>query len=98
MHSVHGSKEGLSLFSLLNNTKTVMGKMLLRQWFLRPLYDIQAIKNRQDSISLFLNPDNAGIVDQISSTIRIVKNIPKILLLLKTKSSIDEFQSLLKVS
>ena len=52
----------------------------------------------QDSIALFLNPGNAGIVDQISSTIRIVKNIPKILLLLKTKSSIDEFQSLLKVS
>jgi len=49
-------KEGLSLFGIMNRTRSVPGKRLLRLWFLRPLYDAQLLNDRLDSIEFFMDP------------------------------------------
>ena len=47
-----------TLFSLLNKTKTPMGARLLKNWIIRPLLNVDRIKERQDATEeLFKNHD-----------------------------------------
>lgn len=50
------SKEGSSLFSLLDRTKSRGGRQMLRNWMLKPLLDREEIMMRQDGVELFANP------------------------------------------
>ncbi len=47
-------KEGFSLFSLLDRTKSKIGRARLREWMLQPLLSIPEIVQRQDGVELFL--------------------------------------------
>ena len=42
-----------SLLSVLDNTRTPMGKRLLRQWVNKPLLNLQAINSRLDMVEFF---------------------------------------------
>ncbi|KAJ3031736.1 UNVERIFIED_CONTAM: MutS protein msh5 [Siphonaria sp. JEL0065] len=57
------NKEGLSLFGLLNMTRSGLGKALLNLWFLRPSIDIQVIQSRQEAIKQILLSKNEDRVD-----------------------------------
>lgn len=46
------SKEGLSLFGILNTARTPEGKALLRSWMLRPLLVLDDIISRHDLVGL----------------------------------------------
>ena len=72
------SKEGFSLFSLLDRTKSKMGRQCLRDWMLKPLVDMETILERQDGVEMFLcnefqastgtllsNLEKVGAVDRI---------------------------------
>ncbi len=48
-------RQGLSLLSVLDHTKTAMGARLLRKWLGQPLLDITAIRERQDGVQLFFD-------------------------------------------
>jgi DNA mismatch repair protein MSH5 len=48
------SKEGFSLFSLLDRTKSKMGRECLRNWMLKPLTYPEHIRCRHDGVELFL--------------------------------------------
>ncbi|CAG8852259.1 16609_t:CDS:2, partial [Racocetra persica] len=61
MHMQTKAKEGLSLFGILNNTRTVLGKYLLKQWFLRPTLDLAVLDERHRTIECLLQPDNLDI-------------------------------------
>jgi hypothetical protein len=50
------SKEGWSLYSLLDRTKSKGGRKLLREWMLRPLINLDDISERQNAVELFLHP------------------------------------------
>ena len=47
--------EAISLFSVLDQTRTPMGVRLLRRWLGQPLLDITAIGQRQDGVQLFFD-------------------------------------------
>ena len=49
------SKEGFSLFSLLNRTKSNMGKTMLREWMLKPLLSLHDIQIRHACIEIMLH-------------------------------------------
>ncbi|MBQ3625923.1 MAG: DNA mismatch repair protein MutS [Synergistaceae bacterium] len=52
-----------SLFSCLDRCRTPMGRRTLRDWLLRPLMDISAIKRRQDAIGELINaPENIALL------------------------------------
>ncbi|CAG8489217.1 10316_t:CDS:10 [Ambispora gerdemannii] len=96
MHTRSRAKEGLSIFGILNKTRTPTGKQLFKQWFLRPSLDINILEERFRTIDCFLQPDNIHISEQLASCLKHVKNVPKILESMKGKLSIAEWQSLLQ--
>jgi hypothetical protein len=51
------SKEGFSLFTLLDRTKSKVGRQRLKEWMLKPLLDRNEIQRRQDGVELFLRPE-----------------------------------------
>ena len=56
------SKEGWSLFSLLDRTRSKGGRQLLREWMLRPLVDPGAISARQDVVEVFMHANTEHVV------------------------------------
>ena len=48
------AKEGFSLYSLLDRTRSKGGRQLLREWMMKPLMHVPAIEERQDAVELFL--------------------------------------------
>ncbi|KAK1638161.1 muts domain V-domain-containing protein [Colletotrichum phormii] len=75
-----GSKESLSLFGLFHPLAgTPQGKARLRQLFLRPLVNIDMIRERQETIAVFLQPGNQEAFASISQGLRKVTDIKKTL-------------------
>ena len=68
------TKEGLSLFGILNNTRTYLGRNLLYQWLLRPLASLDAIQTRHDAISCFLRGENLGVADSMHVHLKILRS------------------------
>ncbi|KAI8804753.1 muts domain V-domain-containing protein, partial [Cladochytrium replicatum] len=95
MHSKR-TKEGLSLFGLLDNTRTPAGRALLKQWFLRPSRDITVLRERHLTIQYLLRSDHSHNVNQIRDHLKHVKSITKTTFHLKTKVAIHEWHSLVK--
>lgn len=62
--SIHSnkSKEGLSLFNLLSETKTHVGTQLLQRRLRQPSCDIRIINDRLDAIAILIHPQNVSVV------------------------------------
>ncbi|KAJ3150451.1 MutS protein msh5 [Geranomyces michiganensis] len=90
------SKEGLSLYGILNNTKTPLGRILLKQWLMRPCMDIAMIEERHAAVGFFLRPEIRYETDQLRACLTHIKNIPRILARMKTNITIPEWEVLLK--
>jgi DNA mismatch repair protein MSH5 len=71
-----GHKEGLSLFGLFANfAKTQQGRLLLRQYFLRPSTNRRVITNRLDTITVLLKTENNNVLDRIVQALAKVTNM-----------------------
>ncbi|KAF7559596.1 hypothetical protein G7046_g4580 [Stylonectria norvegica] len=69
-------KESLSVYGLFHILAcTPQGRTQLRQLFLRPTLDMEVIKERQRTISVLLQPDNAENLKQITSILRKIRNL-----------------------
>lgn len=66
------AKEGFSLFSMLDSTKSRGGRQRLREWMMKPLVDLDAIKQRQDGIELFLLPD---FQDAVGTLLKLLERV-----------------------
>ncbi|KAF4490221.1 DNA mismatch repair MSH5 [Fusarium agapanthi] len=70
------SKESLSVYGLFHHLAcTPQGRTQLRQLFLRPLLDLDIISERQRTIAVLLQPDNADKLAQLTSTLRKIRNM-----------------------
>ncbi|KAG2361520.1 DNA mismatch repair protein MutS [Suillus spraguei] len=97
--SIHSdkTKEGLSLFGILDNTRTPLGRSLLRIWLMRPSLSIPVIAARHDAIECFLHPENLAPASTLQNHLKGIKNIPRILGLLKAgKAGVGDWQGLVK--
>ncbi|KAK9447277.1 DNA mismatch repair protein MutS [Limtongia smithiae] len=91
------AKEGLSLFGILNFTVTRFGHQLLKSWFLRPLFSIPRIVERQDAVALFMQHENLEIATTIKTCLKKVKNIPNILTNLEMgKATLAEWRAIME--
>ncbi|KAF2145739.1 uncharacterized protein K452DRAFT_244048, partial [Aplosporella prunicola CBS 121167] len=71
-----GSKEGLSVYGLFHHlARTPQGKLLLRQYFLRPSLNLEVITQRLDAVAAFLQPENASVTTSLVKNLRSVKNM-----------------------
>ncbi|GAB1523312.1 hypothetical protein RhiTH_006444 [Rhizoctonia solani] len=84
--SIHSdkTKEGHSLFQLLNHTSTYLGRSLLRRWCLRPSLSITTINARHAAIQCFLLPENMSAASTIRANLRGLCQMPKTMALLRT--------------
>lgn len=63
----------------MNMTRTPLGQRMLKQWFLRPSLSIDVINERQESVAVLLRPDNNHVLQNMAKSLKMVKNVPKIL-------------------
>lgn len=92
------TKEGLSLFGILNTTKTALGRSLLREWFLRPSLSLATINARHDAVTCFVRPENLTISNSMHSHLYGIKNVPRIVQLMRSgKAKVYDWQGLVKV-
>uniref|UniRef100_A0A0R0GHX8 DNA mismatch repair protein MSH5 n=1 Tax=Glycine max TaxID=3847 RepID=A0A0R0GHX8_SOYBN len=80
------AKEGFSVFGMMNKCVTPMGRRLLRNWFLRPILDLEVLNYRLNSISFFLCSEE--LVTSLRETLKSVKDIPLLLKKFDSPSSI----------
>eukprot|EP00117_Sycon_ciliatum_P044016 scpid29967/ scgid31801/ MutS protein homolog 5 len=94
-----GGKEGLSMFGIMNRTRTTIGMKKLRSWFLRPLCNITTLTERQQAIEFMVQPRNEEVVQSLLSCLKHIKAIPRILAKMKSASgSVSEWQALYKTA
>lgn len=53
------SKEGFSVYSTINHTKTLSGGRMLKHWLMFPSTDLNIIRHRQDHVEYFVRPANS---------------------------------------
>ncbi|KAI8986224.1 DNA mismatch repair protein MutS [Trametes punicea] len=97
--SIHSdrTKEGLSLFGILNATKTTLGRALMREWFIRPSMSLSVINARHDAVECFIRPDNIPTATSLHGHLQGTKNIPRILATMKAgKSKVSDWQGMVK--
>ncbi|KAL9934316.1 hypothetical protein V8E36_006772 [Tilletia maclaganii] len=76
LHSASRKHEGLSLFGILDTTRTPLSHALLRRWLLLPSTDIEEISSRQAAIAALTSPTNLATVRSMMRELKGVKNIP----------------------
>ncbi|KAL7249244.1 hypothetical protein ACSBR1_011405 [Camellia fascicularis] len=79
------TKEGFSVFGMMNKCVTPMGRRLLRSWFLRPVLDLDDLNSRLNAISFFLCSEE--LLASLRETLKSVKDIPHILKKFNSPSS-----------
>ncbi|KAB5592476.1 DNA mismatch repair protein MSH5 [Ceratobasidium theobromae] len=97
--SVHSdrTKEGHSLFKLINHTSTHLGRSLLRRWCLRPSLSIPIITARHAALEFFLLAENISIAEDIRSNLRGLCQVPKAMALLRTgRGRLSEWRGIAK--
>ena len=78
--SAHGGrgKEGLSVWSVLNRTKTKPGEKLLRGWFSRPTQDLGTLHERHDALEFLTAPPHAQLLVQLHDLVGKMKDVTKL--------------------
>ena len=92
---ISGGKEGLSLFGVMNDAESIVGRRLLKRWFLQPTLDDSVLKWRQDVVALFLRPDLHCLVPEIKAHLKKIKDVPGIIIRMeKIQTSVADWISL----
>ncbi|KAF5385688.1 hypothetical protein D9757_005471 [Collybiopsis confluens] len=96
MHS-DKTKEGLSLYGILNVTQTALGRSLMRTWLLRPSLSLSVINSRHDAVECFLRQENTTTANTLHGHLKGIKNVPRMLSVLRTgKAKVTQWQGLVK--
>lgn len=78
------SKEGLSVYGLFQRfANTPQGRNRLRQLFLRPSVDLDAIRERHACISVYLRPENCSSLNKAIKSLKHIKNLHNTMLNLR---------------
>ncbi|XP_067679638.1 mutS protein homolog 5-like [Haliotis asinina] len=94
-----GAKEGLSLFGILNRCRSQIGSKMLRLWFLRPLRNVEILKQRHAAIEFFMHARNIEVLTTLSDCLKHIKNVPRIITrMLQAQASVGDWQALYKTT
>jgi DNA mismatch repair ATPase MutS len=69
------SKEGFSLFSVLNRTKTSAGATLLRSWLKAPCRNLAVLQERQALVAFFVDPAFRELAHELAKCLSGITNI-----------------------
>lgn len=78
-----GAKESLSIYGLFYHfVKTPQGRQRLRNIFIHPSTNMDVIKGRHDSISVFAKAENRDPLQKLSKSLTKIKNMKRIMTML----------------
>lgn len=86
------TKEGYSVFGVLDRCTSQAGKRLLCAWFQRPIVDLKVISDRFDSIDFFNCHHNEA--KTVQALLRCVKDVDRLLLRLQTAPGIPDVKDI----
>ena len=72
-NGIGASKEGLSVFGILNTCKTRMGTETLRDWLCHPTSDADVLRARLNTIDIFVAEHNAEAVGSLRAHMKYFK-------------------------
>lgn len=76
----------------------MLGRNLLRQWLLRPSLTLSTIKSRHDAVTCFVHPENIATADLLHQHLTKIRNVPRILAIMKTgRHKVKDWQGLVVV-
>ncbi|KAG9727287.1 hypothetical protein KCU73_g12671, partial [Aureobasidium melanogenum] len=79
-----GSKEGFSVYGLFHSlARTPQGKLLLRQYFLRPSTNMDVINERLDTINFLLRAENSEQMETLIKNLSKIKNMRTVMIKLR---------------
>lgn len=81
------SKEGYSLFSVFDRTKSKIGRERLKQWMLRPFFQLDQILERQNGVSMVVTVQNRDYILKVTKALRHIYDMPKLVLRIKKAES-----------
>ncbi|KAG6840989.1 hypothetical protein C0991_002879 [Blastosporella zonata] len=77
---------------------SLLGRSLLRTWFLRPSLSIDVINKRHDAVECFLHSENLVPVGSMHSHLKGIKNVPRMLTVLEVgRAKVSDWQGLVKI-
>jgi hypothetical protein len=83
---------------ILNNTRTTLGRNLLREWLLRPSLSLPVIAARHAAVACFVDPDNITTAGDIQGHMSGIKNTPRAFKMLKSgRGKVQDWQGVVKV-
>ncbi|KAL3151543.1 MutS protein msh5, variant 2 [Trebouxia sp. C0009 RCD-2024] len=86
------SKEGFSVYGMLNSCASSMGRRLLRLWFLRPIINLEVLNQRQDAVHFFMHaPD---VIKSVRAVLRKTRDIPQVLRRLQSTQGLLDIKDL----
>ncbi|KAJ1674554.1 hypothetical protein EV182_003046, partial [Spiromyces aspiralis] len=86
-------KEGISVYGLLDHTRSLRGKETLKFWFMRPLQDLNEIALRHQTVSLLVRPECSSQLDSVHRHLGFVRNIR---LVIDFEASVQEGRTVVK--
>ncbi|KAG9520158.1 hypothetical protein KCU93_g7807, partial [Aureobasidium melanogenum] len=79
-----GSKEGFSVYGLFHSlARTPQGKLLLRQYFLRPSINMDVINERLDTVTFLLRAENSEQMETLIKNLSKIKNMRTVMIKLR---------------
>ncbi|KAG0866578.1 hypothetical protein G6F16_009379 [Rhizopus arrhizus] len=91
-------KESLSLFGLLNKTKSILGKQRLKEWISRPITNKQMIEERHSTVEFFLRPDIREELQELRDYLSQIRNIHRLLPKIREHKALsNDWQYILKI-
>ncbi|XP_064626771.1 mutS protein homolog 5-like [Lineus longissimus] len=95
----NSSKEGLSLFGIMNRCKSVIGSKMMKLWFMRPIRNPVLLAERLDAVEFFANSRNIEMTNSLHNCLKHIKNVPRILTRMrKAQASVGDWQALYKTA
>jgi DNA mismatch repair protein MSH5 len=83
---------------ILNNTKTTLGRSLLRTWLLRPSLSLSTLRARHDALGCFNRAENIVTVNSVHAHLKGIKNMPRVMKALESgKARLSDWQGFVKV-
>lgn len=77
------SKEGFSLFGLFDRTQSSSGRMKLKEWMAKPIFDLQNILYRQRGVEFFALETNRDLTTTIIGMMKHISDLPRMVLRIK---------------
>ena len=90
------SKEGFSIFNMLNFTKSTGGRKTLSNWLRRPLIEKLQIDNRLENVEFFVRLQSQSLIEEFWTVFRKTKNISLIFSNLSVYPKVSDLENLYK--